>query len=390
MGLKRYFVLFGALGAQLTIASLYAWSILNNAIFLEYGWDYDTVLATYAIAQFVFAFSTIFSGKLIDTKGPKINLFIGALLFGFGLILSSYATSPYHLYFSFGLLCGVGVGFVYVVPLTTLLKWFPTKKGLITGIAVSVFGGGSILFKELITYLLTKHSVSTTFIILGIVSMITILIGSFLIALPEKSQTKKIKKTKSDFTSKEMFQTLTFKKTWITFFLAVIPGMLLLGAAKDIGLSNNMSIKSAANLITILAISNAASRIIVGYLSDKFGILRMLRLTLISTVLSLFFISFFNSNLIVFYVSIIGIIFAYGGFLILFPAWVNDRFGIYRFGSNYGIVFQAYGLAALAGILIKALAGSYTNTFIVSSIAGVVALLISYTLSDEPLKNNEI
>jgi len=382
MKTNKYLVLFGALAAQLTIAALYAWSILNTAIVNEYGWDSDQVLLTYSIAQFVFAFSTIFSGKLIDKKGPKITLLIGGILFGGGLLLSSFATTPFMLYITFGVITGAGVGFVYVCPLSTLIKWFPKNKGTITGLGVAVFGGGSIIFKEVIQKLLENNDVSGTFLYLGLIGLVVIILGSLLVALPDGYSKNAAIKTDDDYTTSEMIRTAKFKKTWIMYWLAVIPGLLTLGAAQTIGLSNNMTEAAAAGLVTVLALSNASSRLISGSLSDKFGTLNMLKVIFSITIVSLLFISFLSNVTVVFYIAIIGIAIGYGGFLSLFPTFTNQQFGSYRYGSNYGIVYQAYGLAALSGIFIKSMAGSYTNTFIISAIAGVFGLIIAFTIKE--------
>lgn len=382
MKTNKYLVLFGALTAQLTIAGLYAWSIFSAAIVHEHGWSDNQVLLTYSIAQFVFAFSTIFSGKLIDKRGPKITLFIGALLYGGGLILSSFVTSPVMLIITYGVIMGAGVGFVYVCPLSTLIKWFPKNKGTITGLGVAVFGGGSIVFKEVIQALLDAGTISSAFMYLGIISLVIILLASLLVSLPEGYTKNDIVKTELDFTSKEMIKTSKFKKIWIMYWLAVIPGLLTLGAAKNIGLDNKMTAAAAAGLVTVLALSNAGSRLMSGYLSDKFGTLRMLKVIFGVTITSLLLISFFSTVTPIFYMAIIGIAVGYGGFLSLFPTFTNQQFGSYRYGSNYGIVYQAYGLAALSGIFIKSIAGSYTNTFIISAIAGVIGLLIAFTIKE--------
>jgi len=382
---KKYLVLFGALAAQLTIAGLYAWSIFNAAIVNEFGWNEDNVLLTYAIAQFVFAFSTIFSGKLVDKKGPRITLLIGGLLYGGGLVLSSFATTPFMLYITYGVITGAGVGFVYVCPLSTLIKWFPARKGLITGLSVAVFGGGSIIFKEVIAFLLKGNDVSGSFLSLGLISMTIIILGSLLVSLPKGYQKGDTVKQEDDFSTMEMIKTSKFKKTWVMYWLAVIPGLLVLGAAKNIGLDNNMTAAAAGGLVSILAISNASSRLISGGLSDKFGTLNMLKVIFVITISSLLLISLFSDVTALFYIAIIGIAIGYGGFLSLFPTFTNQQFGSYSYGSNYGIVYQAYGLAALSGIFIKSLAGSYTNTFIISAIAGVIGLIIAFTIKEREI-----
>jgi MFS transporter, OFA family, oxalate/formate antiporter len=380
---NRYLVLVGALLAQLTIAGLYAWSIFGSAIEKETGWSGDSILLTYSIAQFVFAFSTIFSGKLVDKKGPKLTLTIGGLLYGGGLVLSSFATSPLMLYITYGVIVGAGVGFVYVCPLSTLVKWFPNKKGTIIGLSVGVFGGGSIIFKEVISVLLKGSSVSGAFMSLGIISAVIIIIGAQFVNLPEGFEKKAAVKSENDFTTAEMIRTPKFYKTWFMYWLAVIPGLLVLGAAKNIGLQvAGLGEATAATIISILAISNASSRLISGSLSDKLGTLNVLKGIFVITILSLLSLSFLAEIQIMFYLGVIGVAVGYGGFLALFPTFTNQQFGSFSYGSNYGVIYQAYGLAALSGIFIKSMVGSYTNTFIVSAVAACIGLGIAYTLTE--------
>ncbi|MCP4966423.1 MAG: OFA family MFS transporter [bacterium] len=380
---NKYVVLVGALLAQVTIAGLYAWSIFGTALEDEKGWSSDEVLLAYSIAQFVFAFSTIFSGKLVDTMGPRLTITIGGLLYGGGLILSSYATTPLMLYLTFGVIVGAGVGFVYVCPIATLVKWFPNRKGTITGLAVAVFGGGSIIFKDVIGWLIDGSDVSTAFLQLGLVTGVIIIFGAQLTSNPPGYSKATATKGANDFTTHEMVRTRTFRLTWVMYWLAVIPGLLVLGAAKNIGLEvAGLGDEAAATIISILAISNASSRLISGSLSDKLGTLNVLKSVFVVTILALLSLSFLADNQSMFYLGVVGVAVGYGGFLALFPTFTNQQWGTYRYGSNYGIVYQAYGLAALSGIFIKATVGSYTNTFIVSAIAATIGLGIAFMIKE--------
>lgn len=380
---NKYFVLAGALLAQVTIAGLYAWSIFGTAIQSERGWGADEILFTYALAQFVFAFSTLFSGRLVDKKGPRPALVIGGLLYGGGLILSSFATSPFMLYLTYGVLTGAGVGFVYVCPLSTLIKWFPNNKGMITGLSVGIFGGGSIIFKEVISKLLVGSNVSGAFLNLGLISVILILIGAVLTNNPEGFVKKSTEKREGDYTTGEMIKTSKFFKTWFMYWLAVIPGLLVLGAAKNIGIEvAGLDGAAAAGIISILAVSNAGSRLVSGTLSDKFGVLNVLKAVFVITIVSLLSLSFLADTKAMFYFGVIGVAIGYGGFLALFPTFTNQEFGSFRYASNYGVIYQAYGLAALSGIFIKTVVGSFTNTFIISAVAATIGLVLSFRIKE--------
>ena len=378
---NKYVVLIGALLAQITIAGLYAWSIFGTALQVEHGWSGDQTFFPYALAQFVFAFSTLLSGRIIDKKGPRTALLIGSVLYGGGLVLSSFITSPGLLYITYGVITGAGVGFVYVCPLSTLIKWFPKNKGAITGLAVGVFGGGSIIFKEVISKLLLTNSVSEVFMKLGIASFVLILIGALLTNNPEGFKKAAALRGEGDFTTKEMIKTKKFKLTWVMYWLAVIPGLLVLGAAKNIGIEvAGLEATVAGGVISLLAIANASSRLVSGTLSDKFGTLNMLKAVFVITIVSLLSLSFINGSTMIFYIGAAGVAVGYGGFLSLFPTFTNQEFGSFRYGSNYGVIYQAYGLAALTGILIKRLAGSYSTTFAISAVAAMIGLSIAFMI----------
>lgn len=381
---NKYIVLVGVLLAQVTIAGLYAWSLFGTALQIERGWSSNETLFPYALAQFIFAFSTLFSGRLVDIKGPRLPLIIGGLLYGGGLILSSFATTPLHLYLTYGLLTGAGVGFVYVCPLATLIKWFPSHRGLITGLSVAVFGGGSIIFQSVISKILSYASVSDTFLILGWLSMILVLIGALLTNNPVGYKGKTLIKSTGDFTTAEMIKTRTFKIEWVMFWFAVIPGLLILGSAKNIGIEvGELSTLAATSIISILAISNAVSRLISGSLSDRYGVINVLRGVFIITIVSLCFLSFLESAKAFFYLGLIGVAVGYGGFLALFPVFTNQEFGSFRYASNYGVVYQAYGLAALSGLFIKSLVGSYSNTFLFSIMVTSIGLILSFNIKKQ-------
>jgi len=380
---NKYFVLIGALLAQVTIAGLYAWSIFGTALQTEYGWSSDATFFPYALAQFIFAFSTLMSGRIVDKYGPRPALAIGGILYGGGLILSSMVQSPGMLYLTYGVITGAGVGFVYVCPLSTLIKWFPKNRGMITGLSVGVFGGGSIIFKEVISNLLLTNTVSETFFKLGIASMGLVLLGALLTNNPVGFAKKTLERGAGDFTTAEMIQTRKFKITWLMFWLAVIPGLLVLGAAKNIGIEvAGLDASVAGGVISILALANAGSRLVSGTLSDKLGTLNMLKLVFVITIVSLLSLSFLTGNTTIFYLSAAGVAVGYGGFLSLFPTFTNQEFGSFRYGSNYGVVYQAYGLAALTGILIKRMAGSFTTTFAISAVAAAIGLALAFTIKE--------
>lgn len=380
---NKWVVLAGAMLALMTIGSIYSWSLFNAPIAEAYGWSQDEVVRTYSIAIFFFAFSTLVSGRLQISKGPRVTALIGGLLYSGGVILSAFAKTPMMLYLTYGVIAGSGVGFVYVAPLATLVKWFPKHKGTFTGVSVGTFASGSIIFKSVISKLLgngpcTPEVITSTFIKVGLIYLVVSVLGSLLLDVPEITESKEVAKASStDFTPSQMVKTGNFFKLFFAFLMATMPGILVIGLAKDIGVELvNLDVAKAAGIVSIIAVFNACGRLLSGILSDKIGALNVLKIVAIITIVSLGILSFVELTYVTFMVAILGIVLGYGSFLALFPTIVASFYGSSHYSANYGIVYQGYGLAALVGPIIKANSSGYGQTFLISMIIAIVGFVL--------------
>ena len=391
---NKWVVVFGALTAQMAIGALYAWSLFNEPISVAFNWDIDAVVTTYAITLVSFALTMIYSGRLQLKKGPRYTALIGGVLYSSGIILSAFATSPTMLYLTYGVMGGAGVGFIYVCQLSTLVKWFPNKKGAITGVATAAFAIGAILFKQVITGLLqisdttvyTTAMVSSTFLILGIIYAVMTIGGALLLDLPDNGH--KVNKLNGndgrDYETKELLRTPNFYRLLFSDLLALMPGLLIIGLAKDIG-SEYIGIKdsdliTAAALVGYLALFNAGGRLVSGRLADKFGALKIYRTMYLITIISLAFLSFVQvKSVSIIAILIIGV--GYGSFLSLVPTITGKLFGAKNFSSNYSLIFQAYGAAALLGIFIKK-SVSFDQAFTIAMLTAVAGLTVAMTIKE--------
>lgn len=386
---KRWSVVFGAVLLQVCLGAIYSWSLFNQPLMDKFGWTKDQVVMTYSIAIFVFAFSTIFSGRLADKIGPRKVATIGGVLYGTGMILASFASSLPMLYFSYGVLAGAGVGFAYVCPLSTCVKWFPEKKGFITGIAVGAFGAGSLIFKSVIEFFITNTGVSSTFLYLGLIYMILVVIGAQFLILPKVSaKGAKNKSTgENSYTTKEMMKTKSFYLVWIMYMFGCMPGLLVIGLAKDIGIEMvKLTPVTAANAVGLIALFNAGGRLAWGTISDKLGRVKVVTMMFIMTAAALLVMSLVQLNYVTFFLCLAAIAFSYGGFLAVFPTITGQFFGQKNLGANYGIIYQAYGIAALIGPIIKGNAADFNQTFLIAAGFAVLGMVISL-LVKAPVQN---
>ncbi len=373
-------IVAGAVLIQLCIGSIYTWSLFNQPLSAAFGWNRDDVFLAYSIAIFVFAFATVFAGRLQDRKGPRLVATIGILLYSGGLILTSQIRELWQLYISYGIIAGAGVGFVYVCPLSTLVKWYPKRKGLITGIAVGAFGLGSLVFKSAIQYFISVQGVMQTFLILGVICAVAGLIGASLLRTPAAGQASSVALNQPDnqFTPSQMIRTRSFVLIWIMFLFASTSGLLVIGLAKDIGMQlAGLDDMTAANAVTVIALFNAAGRISWGSLSDRFGRIRMISIMFAMTALAMTALSIVSLSYLTFFITLATVAFCFGGFLAVFPTVTNEYFGVKNLGANYGIVYQAYGVAALVGPIIVATVGGLKTTFLIAAVLAVVGVLLT-------------
>ncbi|MCT4621615.1 MAG: OFA family MFS transporter [Marinisporobacter sp.] len=381
--INRWLVVFGAVLLQMCIGAIYTWSLFNQPLMDAFNWEKSQVVLTYSIAVFVFAFSTIFSGRLQDKIGPRKVATIGAILYGGGLMLTSTATSLIQLYIYYGIIAGAGVGFAYVCPLSTCVKWFPEKKGFITGIAVGAFGLGSLVFKSVIQHFLATRSVSSTFFYLGLIYVILGVIGSQFLTLPPAGYRSGVNKATASkeniFTPLEMIKTKSFYFVWVMYLFGCMSGLLVIGLAKDIGMQlAGLEASVAANAVAMIALFNASGRLIWGILSDKLGRIRVVTMMFIITAISMITMSIVSLNYFTFFASLAGVAFCFGGFLAVFPTITGEFFGIKNLGSNYGVVYQAYGVAALVGPMIVANAGGLKPTFLIAAVLAVIGGILTF------------
>lgn len=378
---ERIIILFGAILMQICVGAIYSWTLFNEALHAKFHWEISDILITYSLTIFVFAFTTMFSGRLLDKYGSKIIGTIGGILYGGGVMLTSTADSLPELYLFYGVIAGIGVGFVYVCPLTTCIKWFPNKKGLVTGIVIGAFGLGSLVFKEIIQSSIINYGISESFLRLGIIYLILTVTGARLLKEPKTCKKTHAINNKPEnlFTVRTMVKTKNFYLIWFSYFFGCIGGLLIIGSAMEIGLEvAHLTFIQAAGSVAIIAISNTSGRLFWGIISDHIGCKKSAVLMFIVTAIALILLSFVPLNQLLFYILIGVITFCFGGFLVLYPTITSEYFGVTNLGRNYGVVYQAYGIAALCGPFLLKYSANYITPFVFAGITSIFgSLLIS-------------
>jgi OFA family oxalate/formate antiporter-like MFS transporter len=276
--------------------------------------------------------------------------------------------------------------------LSNLIKWFPERKGLISGISVGAFGTGSLLFKYVNSALIGAVGPAQAFMYWGMIVLVLVTAGSFLIreAVVREQSPAKVKdgsgekpaEVRHEYTVKEMLRTKEAYMLFVIFFTACMSGLYLIGIVKDIGVQlAGLNVTTAANAVAMVAIFNTAGRIILGALSDKVGRMKVIAGALLVTAVAVMTLSLVPLNFGIFFACVAAIAFCFGGNITVFPAIVADYFGLKNQSKNYGVIYQGFGLGALAGSFISALLGGFHLTFIVIAVLCAVSLLMALMIT---------
>ncbi|MDY0004970.1 MAG: OFA family MFS transporter [Polyangia bacterium] len=374
---NRWLVVVGALLIQISLGAIYIYSVFKPALAGKFpSWSpTDLALPSQLVLAF-FALSMVFFGRIQDKFGPRIIASLGGVLLGAGLIVASFAPNLAVFVLGFSVIGGIGIGAAYVCPIATCVKWFPDKRGLITGLAVAGFGAGGLVFTPIAKSLVASVGVMQTFLYLGIIFLVAVLLGAQLMNnppagfkpegwTPPAPAAGAAAPAKADYAWTEMLKTIQFWLLWLTYFAACTAGLMVIMNVVNVWQSVSfLDLKKAgeaipketvlsvlgkgATAVIIVAVFNAVGRIAWGKISDSLGRKPTLILMFVLsgvTMLGLYWMK--SYALFVAGASMVGLCF--GGFLALYPAVTADFFGTKNVGANYGFMFSAYGAGGLFG-----------------------------------------
>lgn len=379
---RRLLIVLGTIITQLGLGTIYTWSLFNQPLVNKFGWQLSKVALTFSITSFALAFGTLFAGKLQDKLGIRKLISIAGIILGAGLILTSKVTSITMLYVVAGIVVGAADGIAYITTLSNCIKWFPERKGLISGISVGAYGTGSLIFKYVNASLISSKGVSGAFLYWGIMAMVLIFAGAQLL---KDASNKKVNTdndlSENNFNVREMLKTRQAYLLFIVFFTACMSGLYLIGIVKDIGVQlAGLKPAVAANAVALVAIFNTAGRIILGALSDKLGRMKVLLFTFSVTAVSVVVLSFVHLNFGIFFACVAGMAFCFGGNITVFPAIVGEFYGLKNHSKNYSLIYQGFGFGPLAGSFIAAFVGGFKPTFMVIGVLCMISIIIISTI----------
>ncbi len=426
---NRWIRVIGAVLMQLALGSIYAWSIFNkplaSADYLDANAKSLQILGIFATSLAGFGLFVTVGGRLQDRYGPRNIGILAGVVYSIGYFLSwQFNSDLAMMYVAYGAL-GAGVGIGYSCPLACCVKWFPDKRGLISGIAVAGFGAGTFIFAQVGAAIIGKTpytGLGEAYLILGIIFLVMVVVGSLLLCDPPQGYcpagwTPPLQgagsTAKKQFVWREMLRTKSFIMIWIMFVLSATCGLMMVGNISNVAASfkdfytpaipagTDIIATKAANvalLAGIYAIFNGTGRVAWGFISDKLGRTQAMRAMFLFQAIGLFASAAFvvskptDQNIqfigLAAFDSWIG--FCFGGNFAMFPPITSEYFGTKYFGFNYGLVFTSYAVGGVIGGLMPGIIkGGFEWVFIMTGVGSLAAFAIAMMTKAPVIKEDE-
>ena len=346
MNFSRVLFLIQSIVMMVLLGTVYVWGVFRVEVESLYGINATLSGLPYMVSLVSYALAMLVAGKFMATHRRQL-IIAGVILFVSGLWLSSVVDNIYALILSYGLFLGTGVGFLYGVPMYIVQKTFTKNVGMITGFILMGFGLSNTLMTPVVTSLLRENSMQATWMILGWVALIVFSLSIWPLFQTIANQPMTTKKETLTF-DKKAFQSL-----YMVFVLSLISGLTIIGLSYRIGVVNyNFDQNFVTIAIAVFALLNGLSRPFFGKLVDQFGFFKVAFFSLISLVIS-GLISVFNGGQYpwLFAISFGAFWFGLGNWMALMPLSIQTLFPKPMFAQLYGVLFTAYGLAAIIGTL---------------------------------------
>ncbi|MCW2581363.1 MAG: Major Facilitator Superfamily transporter [Klenkia sp.] len=387
-GFNRWLIPPAALAVHLCIGQAYATSVYRPALSAEFQTSETAIGGIFSLAIVMLGLSAALFGTWVDRNGPRAAMFVAAVFWSAGFLVASVGISTGQLwlvYLGYGFIGGIGLGLGYISPVSTLIKWFPDRPGLATGMAIMGFGGGALIASPLSRQLLAGYGLDSTdattladtasgavtmlFITLGLVYLVFMLFGSAIIRVPadgwkpdgfDPSTIKsKALVTTDSVSAANAIKTPQFWLLWVVLFCNVTAGIGILEQASPMiqdffsSGAGAVTATAAAGFVGLLSLFNMGGRFVWSSTSDYIGRKPIYMVYLgVGLVMYLLLATLGSSSTVLFVLFAAVILSFYGGGFATVPAYLRDLFGTYQVGAIHGRLLTAWSAAGVAGPLI--------------------------------------
>jgi MFS family permease len=407
-GWSRWLIPPAALSIHLSIGQAYAWSVFKPPLEAGLGISGVASALPFTLGIIMLGLSAAVFGTRVDANGPRWAMLVSSCCFVSGFLVSAvglFLGQYWLVVLGYGVIGGVGLGIGYISPVSTLIRWFPDRPGLSTGIAIMGFGGGALIASPLTQQLLTAFGatgddpsvpgIAQTFLVMGLLYAVFMSVGWLLIRVPPpgwrpagwdpgQARTHALIST-ADVSAANAVRTRPFWLLWVVLCFNVTAGIGILERAAPIyrdffpsAASPQGLAAAAAGFVAILSLANAIGRILWSSTSDYLGRRNMYRIYLgVGALLYLAVTLLTNSNKVVFLICCLLILSFYGAGFATVPAYLRDLFGTYQVGAIHGRLLTAWSTAGVLGpLIVNAIAdaqiaagvqgpGRYTTAFLI-------------------------
>ncbi|MFB4164055.1 OFA family MFS transporter [Alteribacillus sp. JSM 102045] len=388
---NRWLIALAAVGIHISIGSVYAWSVFTNPLIEEFGWDIGLVSFTFSLAILFLGLSAAFLGHFVEKYGPRVSGIVAAGFFGTGILGSGVAVtleSLWMLYVTYGVLGGIGLGVGYITPVSTLVKWFPDRRGLATGLAIMGFGFSATIYSPVKGALIESVGIAGAFFILGTIFLIVMIPSALYLEKPPKGfmegkekEEKKKNLDLSELTANQAVKTRRFWYLWLMLFINVTCGIAILAVASPMGQEiAGLSAAAAATMVGVMGFFNGAGRIAWASISDYIG--RPNVYTAFFTMqIATYFILPDITQALLFQVLLFLIMTCYGGGFASIPAYIGDLFGTKQLGAIHGYILTAWAAAGLVGPNVAAWIRQTTESYAMTLYIFGGLVIVAFTIS---------
>jgi OFA family oxalate/formate antiporter-like MFS transporter len=405
---NRWLIALSAIAIHLSIGGAYAYSVYTNPISEQMGWSATEVTIAFTIMMGLAGSSAALFGKLVERKGPRKSALLAAVLFGLGQAGSGVAIAigslPVFL-ITYGLLSGLGLGIGYISPVSTLVKWFPDRRGLATGMAVLGFGTGALVTAPIASNLMVSIGISNTFYLLGASYFVLMTLGASYIApssevwMPASmkkdiaSGKKIIKKDLQQLTSSEAVRTKRFWMLWTMMLINTTAGIMMISVASPMAQEVvGLSTAAAATMVGIMGIFNGGGRLGWAAASDYLGRHNVFIIFFMIQIVAFITLPF-TTSIFLFQLLILLVVSCYGGGFSNLPAFIGDLFGTKQLGAIHGYLLTTWSLGGVFGPMIvsqiREKTNSYTPVFYVFLALIILAFIVSIMMRLEIKKSEK-
>ena len=389
---ERWRIAVAGIIIQMLLGTVYGWSVFKSPLIAKHSWSGAECSMAFTLAIFFTGVAATLGGRFVDMAGARKMATIAAILFGVGTLIAGYADyigNKLLFWFGYGVIAGIGNGLGYITPIAILVRWFPDKRGMITGLAVMGFGFGGALMGQIAPLLILNYGVTNTLYIMGITFLVVLLIaaqkmtnppsGWKTIIAPKSEVDTGVDSSSVDFkTARTMYQ---FYLLWFVLFINVTAGIALISNLSPLAQAQlGLSAVSAGTLLFVASLFNGAGRIFWASLSDRIG-RKSVFLLIFGTQIPVFVLLPMITSPILFGMLCCYILLCYGGGFATMPSFAADTFGPKNIGSIYGPILLSWGIAGVVGPMLMEYIKQVSNNFNTALFIAAGMLVIGFILT---------